>query len=94
MYSEKNCPSAALSTTNPTCYPDANSGRRGEKPATNRLSYVTAKSSLRSQQLIIRSKNLRILWNPGGSLQYSQKPASGPYPDLDESSSYLPILFL
>jgi hypothetical protein len=31
-----------LSTTNPTCCPDANPGRRGGKPATNRLSYGTA----------------------------------------------------
>jgi hypothetical protein len=41
-YSEKTCPSAALSTTNPTCSPDANPGRRGGKPASNRLSYGTA----------------------------------------------------
>jgi hypothetical protein len=41
-YTEKTCPSAALSTTNPTCCPDANPGRRGGKPATNRLSYGTA----------------------------------------------------
>jgi hypothetical protein len=38
----KTCPSATLSTTNPTCCPDANPGRRGGKPATNRLSYGTA----------------------------------------------------
>jgi hypothetical protein len=41
-YSEETCPSAALSITNPTCCPDANPGRRGGKPATNRLSYGTA----------------------------------------------------
>jgi hypothetical protein len=41
-YSEKTCPSGALSTTNPTCCPEANPGRRGGKPATNRLSYGTA----------------------------------------------------
>jgi hypothetical protein len=41
-YSEKTCPSAALSTTNPTCCMDANPGLRGGKPATNRLSYGTA----------------------------------------------------
>jgi hypothetical protein len=41
-YSEKTCPSAALSTTKPTFCPDANSGRRGGKPATNSLSYGTA----------------------------------------------------
>jgi hypothetical protein len=38
----KTCPSAALSTTNPTCCPDANPGRRGGKPASNRFSYGTA----------------------------------------------------
>jgi hypothetical protein len=41
-YSEKTYPSAALSTTNPTCYADPNPGRRGGKPETNRLSYGTA----------------------------------------------------
>jgi hypothetical protein len=42
-YSEKTCPSAILSTTNPTRLdPCANTGRRGGKPATNRLSYGAA----------------------------------------------------
>jgi hypothetical protein len=37
-YSEKPCPSAILSTTNPTCLdPGLNPGRRGGKPATNLL---------------------------------------------------------
>jgi hypothetical protein len=42
-YSEKTCPSATLSTTNLT-WPDpgSNPGRRGGKPATNRLSYSAA----------------------------------------------------
>jgi hypothetical protein len=42
-YSEKTCPSATLPATNFT-WPDlgSNAGRRGEKPATNRLSYGTA----------------------------------------------------
>jgi hypothetical protein len=42
-YSEKTCPSATLSTTNPT-WPDpgSNAGRRGGKPATNRFSYGAA----------------------------------------------------
>jgi hypothetical protein len=43
-YSEKTCPSAALSTANPTYCPDANPGRRDGKPAINRLSYGTATS--------------------------------------------------
>jgi hypothetical protein len=41
-YLEKICLSAALSTTNPTCCPNANPGRRSGKPATNRLRYSTA----------------------------------------------------
>jgi hypothetical protein len=41
-YSEKTCPNAALSTINPTCCPEANPGRHGAKPATNRLSYGTS----------------------------------------------------
>jgi hypothetical protein len=43
MYSEKTCPGATLSTTNPT-WPDPglNPGRRGAKPATNRFSYGAA----------------------------------------------------
>jgi hypothetical protein len=47
-YSEETCPSAALSTTNPTCCPDANPGHRGGKPATNRLSYGTASVTVRT----------------------------------------------
>jgi hypothetical protein len=44
-YSEKTCPSATLSTTNPTWLdPGLNPGRRGGKPATNRLSYGAAYS--------------------------------------------------
>jgi hypothetical protein len=46
-YSEKTCLSATLSTTNPT-WPDlgSNPGRRGWKPATNRLSYGTANTNV------------------------------------------------
>jgi hypothetical protein len=37
------CPSATLSTTNPTWLdPGFNPGRRGGKPATNHLSYFAA----------------------------------------------------
>jgi hypothetical protein len=54
-YSEKTCPSAILSTTNPT-WPDleSNPGRRGGKPATNRLSYRTAFSPALSLPLLFR----------------------------------------
>jgi hypothetical protein len=44
-YSEKTCPSATLSTTNPTWLdPGDNPGRRGGKPANNRLSYGAVSS--------------------------------------------------
>ena len=40
----KTCPSATLFTTNPTWTdPASNPGRRGGRPATNRLSHGTAK---------------------------------------------------
>jgi hypothetical protein len=43
----KMCPSATLSTTNPTWTDlDANPGLRGKKPATNRLSYGMADINL------------------------------------------------
>jgi hypothetical protein len=47
-YSEKTCPSATLSTTNPT-WPDSgsNPGRRNGNPATNRLSYGAARVQAR-----------------------------------------------
>jgi hypothetical protein len=42
-YSENTCPNATLSTTYLTWLdPGLNSGRRGGKPATNRLSYGVA----------------------------------------------------
>jgi hypothetical protein len=42
-YSKKTCPIVTFSTTNPTWLdPGLNPGRRGGKPATNRLSYGAA----------------------------------------------------
>jgi hypothetical protein len=60
-YSEETCPSATLSTTNPT-WPDPgwNPGRRGGKPATNRLSYGAAMRRLTRYQLI---KNLEYSYS-------------------------------
>jgi hypothetical protein len=52
--SEKTCPSATLSTTNPTWLdPGSNPGRRGGKPATNRLSYGAALKSLLNIKLFL-----------------------------------------
>jgi hypothetical protein len=43
----KSCPSATLSTTNPTWTdPGPNPGLRGERPATNRLSHGMAKAGV------------------------------------------------
>jgi hypothetical protein len=58
-YSEKTCPSATLSTTNPT-WPDPglNPCRRGGKPATNRLSYGAALICIISHRLQDLRENL------------------------------------
>jgi hypothetical protein len=70
-YKEKTCPSTTLSTTNPT-WPDpgSNLGRRGGKPATNRLSYGMAISggwviSYKFRQLNSRGKNSCTNWMEG-----------------------------
>jgi hypothetical protein len=53
-YSEKNCPSATLFTTNPTWTdPGLNPGFRGERPATNRLSHGTAFNILTPEETAV-----------------------------------------
>jgi hypothetical protein len=66
-YSEKTFPSATLSTTNPT-WPDmrSNPGRRGGKPATNRLSYGTA--STLGLLFYPEDGGNWFLWNVGNNL--------------------------
>jgi hypothetical protein len=69
-YSEKTCHSAALSTTNPSCCPNMNRGRRGGKPASNRLSYGTAKHTENyTHHLLSHKRNSSIIpqtfVNPG-----------------------------
>jgi hypothetical protein len=59
----ENLPSAALSTTNPTCCPDANPGRRGGKSASNRLSYDTSSESIYSRSSCNYSNVLMIRMN-------------------------------
>jgi hypothetical protein len=62
-YSEKTCPSATLSTTNPTWLdPGLNPGRRGEKPATNRLSYGAALQRAYPREEIEHSIHLIRSW--------------------------------
>jgi hypothetical protein len=59
-YSEKICHSATLSTTNPTrLYPGLNLGRRGGKPATNRLSHGVAQ-----QNTIPKLRRFLQIWKP------------------------------
>jgi hypothetical protein len=64
-YSVKICSSATLSTTNPT-WPDSgsNPGRRGGKPATNRLSYGAATTRSKSWTIFDRSKAGIMVSNP------------------------------
>jgi hypothetical protein len=52
----KTCPSAALSTTDPTCCPYANPGSRGGKPASNR--WATVPPNL----MLLRWHILEINW--------------------------------
>jgi hypothetical protein len=60
----ENLPSATFSTTNPTWIdPGANPGLRGERPATNRLSYGTAESKLK---IIKKSVPLHAMEALGG----------------------------
>jgi hypothetical protein len=55
----KTCPSATLSTTNPTWIDSgANPGLRGERPATNRLSHGTAFTALPSFVSLCLSSDL------------------------------------
>jgi hypothetical protein len=58
-FSGKTCPSATLSTTNPT-WPDP--GRRGGKPAINRLSYGAATGSVLSGYLYITWRFCACKW--------------------------------
>jgi hypothetical protein len=72
-YSEKTCPIATLSTTNPT-WPDpgSNPGRRGRKPATNYLSYGAAiLYSIHDLQTLLESMII-IFWEmtPCGSYSH------------------------
>jgi hypothetical protein len=54
----ENLLSAALSTTKPTCCPEANPGRRGGKSASNRLSYGTAMPEEKVKQVTVLSLRL------------------------------------
>jgi hypothetical protein len=93
-YSEKTCPSDALSTTNPTCCPDANPGRRGGKPATNRLSYGTASTTTNCMKLYTPSEaynrpagqNTPFLYE---TLARYRVLETGPYSELHEFSGVL-----
>jgi hypothetical protein len=56
-YSEKTCPSATLSTTNPTWLdPGSNPGRRDRKPATNRFELWRGLGSTITNQNLIREE--------------------------------------
>jgi hypothetical protein len=71
-YSEKTCPSAALTTINPTCCPDANPSRRGGKSATNRLSYGTAFSWTFARRCLVTSRGaVGFLWGRDCIFNYS-----------------------
>jgi hypothetical protein len=103
QYSENTCPSATLSTTNPTWCRDSNPGRRGGKPATNHLSYGTASLHYNSDSSTEYSSSTKLIFAQlikkfptfmklKRSLPCSQEPATGLYPMPYESGSQTPIL--
>jgi hypothetical protein len=53
-----------------------------------------AEPFLRSCQFCSYSRTSQHFMEPGGSLPYSQKPSTGPYPQPDQSNPYHPILSL
>jgi hypothetical protein len=58
----KTCPSATLTTTNPTLTDRGeNPGLRGEKPATNRLSYDTANKKQYENSKGVKSANFVVI---------------------------------
>jgi hypothetical protein len=84
---EKTCPSATLSTTNPT-WTDlrSNPGLRGEKPATNRLSHgtalwlhVTVANSSSGKSLSRYSKFIFLYSLPKNNKHYSVQACSKIY---------------
>jgi hypothetical protein len=80
-----------LSTTNPT-WPDPglNPGRRGGKPATNRLSSGAAK-----RRVAYLVKEYDVSFKTENFIPYSDEPAPGPCPDSEshESTAHLHTLF-
>jgi hypothetical protein len=73
-YSEKTCPTATLSTTNPTrSYLVSNPGRRGGRPATNRLSYGTALDQ-RVNEFTLRPRDTwRFSLRPRGYVKFDRE---------------------
>jgi hypothetical protein len=77
----KTCPSATLSTTNPTWIdPGANSGLRGERPATNDLRHGTALSYTlvdafeTTNSSVLTWRSFRTVWLEITSLNSSEIP--------------------
>jgi hypothetical protein len=67
---------AAFSTTNPTCCPDANTGRRSGKPATNRLSYGAAELAHKFKWGITQTDTHTHTHTHSHSLTHSPPPLS------------------
>ena len=56
----KTCPSATLSTTNPTWIdPELKPGLRGERPTTNHMSHGTAMSKCNQEQIDLNEEFCR-----------------------------------
>jgi hypothetical protein len=88
----KTCPSATLSTTNPTwIFPGANPGLRGEMPATTDLSHSTAtiSTSILSFHLYLGLlRDVFLQFSQLKCMYLSSPPCSYPVPATRPSSFY------
>jgi hypothetical protein len=91
-YSEKTCPSAALSTTNPTCCPYANPGRRGGSSFEDSARFVSWIGPFGVHFFGFRNSNLFAGQGCLPCVRPSTRRARSLYlcPPVTESPSYTP----
>jgi hypothetical protein len=58
-----------------------------------RLSAMEQRPSWEASSRPTSQEILRLVWNPEGSLPYSEEPATGSYPEPHVSSPYVTTLF-
>jgi hypothetical protein len=74
----KTCPSTTLSTTNTTwTNRGSNSGLRGRRPATNRLSHGTARTACYSCQILMELEFSRQIFEKSSNIRFHENPSGG-----------------